>query len=171
MFALFYGIAILIALLAQTSSLLCTVGSGLRIDLVLLVVVYVNLFWRGQWPLVLGFLSGSLQDALSSEVLGLSALSKTLTAYAVQALCRNVEVRSLVAQGLVTCLAVVLDTLGRVLVMLMFQLNTVDLRILLSTLLQQTLLSLCLVPFVYRGLHALGMRLRVWQKSEEGPAV
>src|ERR671922_1369993 len=101
MFAL-YAIAILLALLAQTSPLLATVGSGLRVDLALLVVVYFSLFWRGQRPLVLGFLTGLLQDALSSDVLGLNALSKTLTAFTVHALCQNVQVHSLIAQGLFT---------------------------------------------------------------------
>lgn len=163
MFALFYGIAILIALLAQTSTLLSTVGSGFRVDPALLVVVYVSLFWRGQRPLTLGFLSGLLQDALSSEVFGLSALSKTLTAFTVKALCRHVQVQSLIIQGLFTCLAVLVDTLGRVALMLMFQLNTMDLRVLLRTLPQQMLLSLCLGPLAYRGLDALSKRLRLSQ--------
>jgi hypothetical protein len=75
------------------------------------------------------------------------------------------------AQGLLTAMAVILDTLGRVLMMLVFQLNTVDPRLLLSTLPQQTLLSLCLVPCVCRGLHALARLLRVRQHIEAGPAV
>jgi rod shape-determining protein MreD len=169
MFILLYGIAILLALLVQTSTVLSTVGSGFRVDLALLVVVYFNLFWRGQRPLLLGFLSGLLQDALSSEVLGLSALSKTLTAFIVQTLCRNVQIQSLIAQCLFTGLAVVLDTSGRVLVMLIFQFNTVDPRLLLSTLPRQTLISLCLVPFVCRGLHALAKGLRVRQEVAAGP--
>ena len=169
MFALLYGIAILIALLGQTSPILGTIGAGIRVDFALLVVVYFSLFWRGKRPLILGFLTGLLQDALSSEVLGLSALSKTLTVYSVQRLSQNVQVQSLLAQCLFTCLAVVLDTLGRVVIMLMFQLHTVDLRI-LSMLPQQTLLSLCLGPLVCRGLHALAKGLRLRQ-AIAGPAV
>jgi cell shape-determining protein MreD len=101
----------------------------------------------------------------------LSALSKTLTAFMVQTLCRNVQIQSLMAQCLFTSLAVVLDIMGRVLVMLLFQLNTVDPRLLLSTLPQQTLLSLCLVPFVCRGLKALATGLRVRPDIEAGPVV
>jgi len=170
MFALFYGIAILIALLGQTSILLSPIGARIRVDFALLVVVYFSLFWRGKYPVILGFVTGVLQDALSSEVLGLSALSKTLTAYSVQTLCQNVQVQNLLAQCLFTCLAVVLDTMGRVLVMLMFQLHTVDLR-LLSMLPQQTLLSLCLGPLVCRGLQALAKGLRLRQAIEDSPAV
>ncbi len=56
-------VAILLALLAQTSPLLFTVGSGLRVDLTLLVVVYFSLFWGGERALVLGFLTGLCHDA------------------------------------------------------------------------------------------------------------
>ena len=63
--------AVLLALLLQTSPLLFTVGPGLRVDLTLLVVVYFSLFGGGERALVLGFLTGLCQDALSSEVLGL----------------------------------------------------------------------------------------------------
>lgn len=160
---LLYTIATLLAFLGQTSTLLTSVGSGLRVDLALLVVVYFSLFWRGQRPLVLGFLTGLLQDALSSEVLGLNALSKTLTAFTVYTLCQNVQVYSLIAQGLFTAVAIVMDTLGRLFVMIVFQLNTFDPRIFLSTLVQQTLLSLCLAPVVYRGLQALAKVLRIRQ--------
>jgi len=65
-------VAILIALLAQTSPLLGTVGSGLRVDFTLLVVVYFSLFWGGERALVLGFLAGLCHDALSSETLGVN---------------------------------------------------------------------------------------------------
>jgi rod shape-determining protein MreD len=161
MFAVFYGITILIAFLAQTSPLLATVGSGWRVDLSLLIVVYFSLFWHGQRTLILGFTTGLLQDALSSEILGLNALSKTLTVFVVQTLCRNVQVQSLIAQGLFTCLAILLDMLSRMLVMLIFQLNAFEPRIILSTLVQQTVLSLCLVPFVCRGFHTLAKELHV----------
>jgi len=168
MFALLYAIAILLALLAQTSPLLATVGSGLRVDLALLVVVYFSLFWHGQRPIVLGFLTGLLQDALSSEVLGLNALSKSLAAFVVYTLCRNVQTHSLIAQGLFTCVAIVVDTLGRLLVMIIFQLNTFEPRMVLSTLILQTLLSLLLVPFVCRGLQALAKGLQVRLEKPPG---
>src|SRR5262245_14641632 len=140
-------VAILLALLAQTSPLLFTVGSGLRVDLTLLVVVYFSLFWGGERALVLGFLTGLGHDALSSEVLGLSALSKSLTAFVVHTLSRNVQVQSLIAQVLFTGLAVAVDTLAR-LVVLVVQLRTLALPVMLSTFVQQLLLSVLLAPCV-----------------------
>ena len=129
--------AILLALLAQTSPLLFTVGSGLRVDLTLLVVVYFSLFWGGERALVLGFLAGLCHDALSSEVLGFSALSKSLTAFVVHTLSRNVQVQSLIAQVLFTTLAVTVDTLARLIVLVVFQLRTLALPVVLSTFVQQ----------------------------------
>ena len=172
MFVLLYVLALLIALLGQTNTLFSTVGSGLRVDFALLIVIYFSLFWRGSRPLVLGFLTGLFQDALSSEVLGLNALSKTLTAFTVQTLCRNVQTHSLIAQGLFTGLAIIVDTLGRLIVMIIFQLNTFEPRLIVSTLVQQTLVSLCLVPFVCRGLQVLAKGLHVRQeKIQEGTTV
>jgi rod shape-determining protein MreD len=154
MFSTVYVVAVLLSLLAQTSPLLFTVGPGLRVDLSLMVVVYFSLFWGGERALVLGFLTGLGQDALSSEVLGLSALSKTLTAFVVHTLSRNVQVQSLMAQVLFTCLAVVVDTLARLVVLLVFQLPTLALPIVCSTFVQQTLLSILWAPCVYYGLQS-----------------
>lgn len=155
MFSAVYVVAVLLALLVQTSPLLFTVGPGLRVDLTLMVVVYFSLFWGGERALVLGFLTGLGQDALSSEVLGLSALSKTLTAFVVHTLSRHVQVQSLMAQVLFTCLAVVVDTLARLVVLLVFQLPTLAWPLVCSTFVQQTLLSVLWAPCVYYGLHSV----------------
>jgi rod shape-determining protein MreD len=163
MFAVLYILVITIALLAQTSPLLATVGSGWRVDLALLVVVYLSLFWPGHRTLFLGCLTGLLQDALSSEILGLNALSKTLVVFVVQMLCRNVQVHSLLAQGLFTCLAILIDTLGRMSLLLILQLYAFDVRIILGALVQQIVLSLCLVPLVSYGVHTLANKLHVRQ--------
>lgn len=154
MFSAVYVVAVLLSLLAQTSPLLFTVGPGLRVDLTLIVVVYFSLFWGGERALVLGFLTGLGQDMLSSEVLGLSALSKTLTAFVVHTLSRHVQAQSLMAQVLFTCLAVVVDTLARLVVLLVFQLPIVALPIVYSTFVQQTLLSILWAPCIYYGLQS-----------------
>jgi rod shape-determining protein MreD len=152
MFSAVYVTAVLLALLVQTSPLLFTVGPGLRVDLTLMVVVYFSLFWGWKRALVLGFLTGFCQDTLSSEVLGLSALSKTLTAFVVHTLSRHVQVQSLTVQVLFTCLAVVVDTLARLIVLMVFQLPSLALPIVFSTFAQQTLLSILLAPCIYYGL-------------------
>lgn len=154
MFSAVYVTAVLLALLAQTSPLLFTVGPGLRVDLTLMVVVYFSLFWGWKRALVLGFLTGLCEDALSSEVLGLSALSKTLTAFVVHTLSRHVQVQSLTVQVLFTCLAVVVDTLACLVVLMVFQLPSLALPIVFSTFAQQTLLSILLAPCVYYGLQS-----------------
>jgi rod shape-determining protein MreD len=154
MFSAVYATAVLLALLAQTSPLLFTVGPGLRVDLALIVVVYFSLFWDWKRALVLGFLTGLCQDALSSEVLGLSALSQTLTAFVVHTLSRHVQVQSLIVQVLFTCLAVAVDTLARLVVLMVFQLPSMALPIVFSTFVQQTLLSILLAPCVYYGLQS-----------------
>jgi len=163
MFSAVYMTAVLLALLAQTSPLLFTVGPGLRVDLTLMVVVYFSLFWDWKRALVLGFLTGLCQDTLSSEVLGLSALSKTLMAFVVHTWSRHVHVQSLTVQVLFTCLAVAVDTLARLVVMVVFQLPLLALSIMLSTFVQQTLLSLLLAPCVCYGLQSAMQHGRVRQ--------
>ena len=148
MVSLAYIASILVALLVQTSPLLFTVGPGLRVDLALLVVMYFSLFGSGERALGLGFLAGLCQDALSSEVLGLSALSKSLTAFVVYTLSRNVQAQSLIAQALFTALAVAVDTQARLVVMVVFQLQMLAFPIVVSTFVQQLLLCVLLAPCV-----------------------
>lgn len=148
MFSCIYMGAVALALLAQTSPLLFTVGSSVRVDVSLLLVVYVSLFWGGERALVSGFMTGLCQDALSSNVLGLHACSKSLTAFVVHIWSRHVEAQSLMAQGLFTSLAVAVDTGVRLLLMLVLQLPMVALPFVLRTYVHQTLLSLLVAPCV-----------------------
>jgi len=55
---------------------------------------------------------------------------------------------------LFTCLAVTVDTLARLVVMVVFQLRMLALPIVLSTFVQQTLLSILLAPCVCYGLQS-----------------
>jgi rod shape-determining protein MreD len=171
MFVVLYAIGALIAFLLQTSPLLFTVGSGLRVDLALLVVVYFSLFWSSKQALLVGFVTGLCQDALSSETLGLNALSKSLSAFVVHTLCRNVQVHSVIVQGLFTCLAIVVDTLARLVVMEVFQLHSLALPVVFSTFAQQILLNVLFVPGVCRGLHLLARGLHVRQEKSQDNAV
>lgn len=166
MHVVLYIITVLIAFLVQTSPLLNTIGSGWRIDLALLVVVYFSLFWNGQRTLVLGFTTGLLQDALSSETLGVNSLSKTLVVFMLQSLCRNIQIDSPIAQGLFACLAVAIDTFARITIMLMFQLNAFEPRVVLLTMMQQTVLSLFIIPFICRAIQTLEYGLRIRQRGD-----
>jgi rod shape-determining protein MreD len=162
MFVVFAALAILAALLLQTSPLLFTVGPGLRIDMVLLVVVYFSLFWSGPRALGVGFIAGLCQDVLSSGSLGLHAFSKSLSAFAVHMLCCNVQVQHVLAQSVFTCVALVVDTLAHLLVTALFQLNPLNFQVmLLHTFVQQILLSVCCAPAVCYGLQALAQILQI----------
>lgn len=152
MFSVVYMSAVALALLAQTSPLLFTVGSGLRLDLSLVLVVYISMFWSGERALIWGFVTGLSQDALSSDVLGLYACSKSLTAFMIHILSRHVEAQSLVAQGLFTSLAVTVDTVVHLVLMLVLQLPMVALPVVFGTFVQQALLSILVAPCVCYGL-------------------
>jgi len=80
--------------------------------------------------------------------LGLSALSKSLTAFVVHILSRHVQAQNLIAQVLFTSLAVAVDTLARLVVLVVFQLRTLALPVVVSTFVQQLLLSVLLAPCV-----------------------
>ena len=165
MFGVLYAGAVLLALLRDTSPLLFTIGSGMRPDLVLLVVVYISLFWGSERAVMLGFAAGLCQDTLSSEVLGLQALSKSVVAFVVQALCKNVQVQSLIAQVLFTGLAIIVDTAVRYVVLMVFQLQALDVRMVFSTMFQQLLISVVLAPVVYRSLQLLVTKGRIRQEK------
>lgn len=165
MFSMLAGIAIIMAFVIQTSPLFFSVGSGWRVDLALVVVVYFSLFWDVQRALLVGFVTGLCQDALSSELLGLNALSKSLSAFAVQTLCRNVQAHSVIAQSLFVSLAVLVDTSVRLLVMVVFQFNAFSVQTVFIILVQQIVLSVLLIPFVCLGLHALAKSLRLYQEG------
>ena len=168
MFGVLYAGVLGLALLLETSPLLFTVGSGVRLDLTLLVVVYVSLFWGGERAFVLGFVAGLCQDALSSEVLGLQALSKSVVAFVVHTLCKNVQVQSVIAQALFTCLAITVDTVVRFVVLVVLQLQTLAIRVVLSLVLQHILVSVVLAPLVYRGLQALLHKAHMRQEKRPG---
>lgn len=167
MFGVLYVGMLLLALLLETNPLLFTVGAGLRLDLTLLVVVYGSLFWGGERASVLGFLAGLCQDALSSEVFGLQALSKSVVAFVIQALCTNVQVHSVIAQSLFTGLAISLDTVIRAVVLSVLHGQTVAFTTVCSLWLQQTLVSMVLAPAAYQGWQALVQQVQ--SRQEKGP--
>ena len=166
MFRVFVGMTIILALTLQTSPLVFRLGSGWRVDLALLVVVYFSLFWDIRRAVWIAFITGVCQDAISSEPLGLNALSKSLSAFVVSYLCRPMQAQSLLAQVVAVCLAVLLDTAVRLLIMIALQSHVFALDSVLQTLAQQSALSILLLPALCRGLHALAITLRL---PGEGP--
>lgn len=71
--------AILVALAAQTT--LAGFRGGTAIDLVLIVVVYVAIKSGPVTGLLAGTVAGLIQDALSSGILGIGGLAKTIIGF------------------------------------------------------------------------------------------
>jgi rod shape-determining protein MreD len=74
-------IAIALALALQTTLARFVVGGTAAIDLVLVVVVYVALTTGPGTGMLAGSVAGLIQDALSSGVIGIGGLAKTVVGF------------------------------------------------------------------------------------------
>jgi rod shape-determining protein MreD len=75
-------IAVALALALQTTLARFIVGGSAAIDLVLVVVVYVALTTGPVTGMLAGTAAGLVQDALSSPVIGIGGLAKSLVGFA-----------------------------------------------------------------------------------------
>ncbi|MEQ1898952.1 MAG: rod shape-determining protein MreD [Vicinamibacterales bacterium] len=73
--------AVCLALALQTTLGRFTVDGTVAVDLVLVVVTYIALAWGPMAGILAGSLAGLLQDTLSSGVIGIGGLSKSLVGY------------------------------------------------------------------------------------------
>ena len=73
--------AILIAIGAQTTLASLAFRGGTAIDLVLIVVVYIAIKSGPVTGLMAGTVAGLIQDALSSGILGIGGLAKTIVGF------------------------------------------------------------------------------------------
>jgi len=74
--------AIVVALALQTTLAGLVIRGTAALDLVLIVVVYIGLSSGPVTGLLAGSVAGLLQDALSSGILGIGGLAKTLVGFA-----------------------------------------------------------------------------------------
>jgi len=74
-------LAIVLALALQTTLARFVVRGSIAVDLVLVVVVYVALTRGPVTGLLTGTVAGLMQDALSSGVIGIGGLAKTLVGF------------------------------------------------------------------------------------------
>jgi len=79
-------IAIALSLALQTTLARFVVGGTAAIDLVLVAVVYVGLTSGAASGLLAGSVAGLIQDALSSGVIGIGGLAKSLVGFGVGAI-------------------------------------------------------------------------------------
>ena len=75
------ALSILVALAAQTTLSSVMARGGTTIDLVLIVVVYIAIKSGAVTGLLAGTVAGLIQDSLSSGVLGIGGLAKTLVGF------------------------------------------------------------------------------------------
>lgn len=73
--------AILMAIALQTTLSRLGVGNGTALDLVLIVVVYVAIKSGPSTGLLAGTVAGLIQDSLSSGILGIGGLAKTIVGF------------------------------------------------------------------------------------------
>jgi rod shape-determining protein MreD len=74
-------LAVAVALALQTTAARFLVRGSVAVDLVLVVVVYVALTSGSATGLMSGAFAGLVQDALSSSVIGIGGLAKTLVGF------------------------------------------------------------------------------------------
>jgi rod shape-determining protein MreD len=79
--AVFVIVAVAVALALQTTAARFLVRGSMAVDLVLVVVVYVALTSGPATGLLSGTFAGLVQDALSSSVIGIGGLAKTLVGF------------------------------------------------------------------------------------------
>ena len=82
-------VAIAAALALQTTLASLVIRGTAALDLVLIVVVYVSLVSGPVRGLLLGTAAGLIQDALSSGIIGVGGLAKTVVGFVTEIRCRS----------------------------------------------------------------------------------
>ncbi len=150
-----YFLVAIIALVLQTHLVFRGVSAGWHVDLALLIVVCGCLQWEERRALIFGFVTGLLHDALSSDMMGLNAVSKATTAFVVLLLSRNIQVHSRLLTSGLAALAVSLDTVIRLLLLAVFQSRSFPLSMILQVVMPHAMLGAALMPFVHNSLRGL----------------
>jgi rod shape-determining protein MreD len=103
--------AVAAALALQTTLARVVIGGTVALDLVLIVVVYVALVSGPVRGLLIGSVAGLVQDALSSGIIGVGGLAKTIVGFVAGFLGTQFIVTAPLARFLVFVLATVLHAL------------------------------------------------------------
>jgi len=148
----FYFLAVIVVLVLQTHVVFHEVSVVWHVDLALLVMVSGCLQWEERRALVFGFITGLMYDALSSDVMGLHAVSKVVVAYTTLLLSRHIQPHSLVLQSGFAALATALDTAARLFVLAIFQSRVYPLSMIVQVVLPHALLGAVCMPLIHTGL-------------------
>jgi rod shape-determining protein MreD len=162
----FYFLAVLLALVLQTHVVFHSVSVAWHVDIALLVMVSGCWQWGERRALAFGFITGLMYDALSSDVMGLNAVSKTVVAYAALLLSRHVQSHSLVLQSGFAALATALDTATHLFVLALFQSRAYPLPMILQVVIPHLLLGAICMPLIHTSLRATMQTLHL--RHEQG---
>ncbi len=161
-----YLLAVIVALVLQTHLVFRDVSVVWHVDLALLVVISGCSQWQERRALMFGFITGLMHDALSSDVMGLHAVSKAVVAFAVLFLWRNVQSHSLILQSGFAALAAALDTATRLCLLALFQSRVYPMSMILQVMIPHMLLGAALMPLIHTGLRVVMQALHL--RSEQG---
>ncbi len=158
---IFYFLAVIVALVLQTHLVFHHLSVVWHVDLALLVIISGCLQWQERRALMFGFITGLMHDALSSDVMGLHAVSKAVVAYAALLLSRHVQSHNLVLQSGFAALATALDTATRLFVLAILQARAYPLSMILQVVIPHVLLGAICMPLIHTGLRAIMQALRI----------
>jgi len=165
-----YVLAVVVALVLQTHMVFHRVSAVWHVDLALLVMISGCLQWKEQRALAFGFITGLMHDALSSDVMGLHVVSKTVVAYAALLLSRHVQFHSLMLQSGFAALGTVLDTATRLLMLAVLQTRTYPLFMMWQVMIHHVLLGVVCMPLIHTGLRLTMQALHLRPEQGRGNA-
>ena len=166
MVLIFYLLILFVALLLQTHPLMRVLGPEWHLDMSLLVATHVGLFWGGCPAILFGFVAGLALDLLSSDMLGLHTLSKTLIVFVVSSMSPHIQPNRLLTHSAMAGFAVILDTFIRWTTIGLLQPHPFPLATAWGLILPHALLGMILMPLLCWGLCDLEQRLR--NQAEKG---
>jgi len=157
----FYLLAVIVALVLQTHAVFHHLGTAWHVDVALLVMVSGCLQWEARRTLLFGLMTGLMHDALSSDVMGLHAVSHTVVAYATLLFARHVQSHSPVLQSGFAALATILNTATQLFVLAVLQSRLYPLSMILQVVLPHAILGAIGMPFIHTGLRVAMQTLHV----------
>lgn len=155
---LFFFVLILASVFFQSTALNILVISGIKPDLVLIVVCYISLRWEEEVGTCLGFLLGFLQDVLSAGILGSNALTKTLFGYLCKKAERRLNTKNPVVQMLMIFFFSLVEGVFFLLVLQIFHLSRSIHETILELVLPQAIYNMILAPILFWTINLLHKR-------------
>ncbi|MEW5800783.1 MAG: rod shape-determining protein MreD [bacterium] len=152
---LFFFLLILASVFFQSTSFDILVISGVKPDLVLIVVCYISLRWEEEVGTCLGFLLGFLQDVLSVGILGLNALTKTLFGFMCKKAERRLNTKNPIVQMLLIFIFSLLEGTFFLFILQVFHLHRGIHETILELVLPEAFYNMLLTPVLFWTINQL----------------